>query len=154
MRLYSSSARHCERRKRLNMRRVLLVICLSLAGTARATAGTELTFWHAYRHAQTGAAHFAFELSNVKRGLFFGTCGPSTRSLRWRYTFDVTGSGPLYAASQIAVQGDDLHPVKIFSGSIRVDGDQRNAVVDLQIERDGAPGAFQGNGTFRIHKLK
>ncbi|MEO6002973.1 MAG: hypothetical protein ABIZ04_13415 [Opitutus sp.] len=136
------------------MRRVLFVLGLSVASTTGATAATELTFWHAYRHAQTGVGHFAFEISKVKRGLFFGSCGPSTRSLRWRYSFDVSGPGPIYTTGQIAVVGDDLSSVQIVAGTIRVDADQRNAVIDLEVQRDGTTAAFEGNGTFRIHKLK
>jgi hypothetical protein len=73
--------------------------------TTNIVAGTTLDFWHSYVRAQTQETHFGFHLSQYKRGLFWGSCGPSTKSLQWSFTFDLAGDGPIYATGQFSVSG-------------------------------------------------
>src|ERR1035438_1899968 len=70
--------------------------------TSSANAGTILDFWHSYTHQPSGVTHYSFHIANYKRGLFFGSCGPSAKSLQWEYDMDLTGCGPIYHKEQIA----------------------------------------------------
>src|SRR5258706_15729232 len=67
-----------------------------LFASASVHAATKLDFWHSYGHQPGGTTHFAFHLASYKRGLFFGSSGPSTMSLDWSFDFDLSGDGPIY----------------------------------------------------------
>src|SRR5256885_17073971 len=95
---------------------VLLVFWL----TAAANAGTQVSLWHSYTN-QATEVHFGFGLKNYKRGLFFGSCGPSTYSLQWEYGFDLKGEGPQVARGAIELKNANFHPVAIESRNIVVD---------------------------------
>src|SRR5580765_4843427 len=69
-------------------------------------AGTTLDSWHSYVHAQTRERHYGFHLAQCKRGIFWGSCGPSTKSLQWSFTFDLAGDGPVYDAKRISISDD------------------------------------------------
>jgi hypothetical protein len=116
-------------------------------------AGTELDFWHSYTHQPSGKSHYSFHIANYKRGLFFGPCGPSTRSVQWEYDVDLTDNGPVYQKDQIAIKAEGK-PFAVAAGTISIDAKQQNAKIDLQIGRDGTTTNFVGNGTWRIKKIE
>jgi hypothetical protein len=132
----------------------ILSLVLLAAGPPNLHAGTELNFWHSYLHAQTSTPHFSFNLAKYKRGLFFGSCGPSTRSQQWLFTFDLTGDGPAYSLGQITLTSDEPRAVKVTGGAVTIDTKHDRAVIALQIDDAGLSTAFVGNGTYRIHRLK
>ena len=136
----------------------LALLAWSLSSATSARAGTELNYWHSYIHQPDGVAHFSFHIANYKRGLFFGSCGPSTRSLQWGYDVDLAGPGPRYSAYQIMLRVDGK-PISIASGTIAIDSNQLHATIQLQVTQPGTnqPGAsanFPGNGTHPIRMLK
>jgi hypothetical protein len=126
---------------------------IALFGALPAHAVTELSFWHDYIHSPSRVKHVSFDLKDFKRGLFFGSCGPTTRSLKWRFTFDLAGDVTQWPAASVRVQSDDFQVVNILSGSITVDPKQRHAVIDLQVEENGSAQPFIGNGRYRIHRV-
>jgi len=129
------------------------VIFAFLFVAAEAYAGTELDFWHSYVHQPDGVSHFSFHIAKYKRGLFFGSCGPSTKSLQWEYEVDLAGSGPVYKKEQIAitVEGKKL---ELTSGTINLDTKQRRATIDLRIEIGDSTTNFIANGIYEIKRLK
>jgi hypothetical protein len=141
--------------RRQNLKQCFLLLCF-LGAAATAQAGTELDFWHSYTHQPSGAVHFSFHIANYKRGLFFGSCGPSTRSLQWEYDMDLAGPGPRYTSEQITVTREGKRVV-VAAGTISVDPKQRHATIDLRTAPGNSQTAavdFVGNGTHRIHRLK
>ena len=143
-----------RRRKVISL--VLLSGSLVLAPPAR--AGTELNFWHSYVHQPDGVTHFSFHIANYKRGLFFGSCGPSTRSLQWSYDVDLAGAGPLYNRDQIKLSVDGKQ-LEVSLGTISIDSNQQHATIQLQITQPSThqPATstnFAGNGTHQIRMLK
>jgi hypothetical protein len=129
-------------------------LCLgSPCFTAIAEAGTELNFWHSYIHQPDGVTHYSFHIANHKRGLFFGSCGPSTRSLRWEYNVDLSGSGPVYQKDQIAVTVAGK-PVAVGSGTITIDAQKQNGTMSLQLEHGAAKEEFVGNGRWGIKRAR
>jgi len=133
---------------------VILSLFFSTVALPQVQAATELNFWHSYLHAQTGVRHFSFNLANYKRGLFFGSCGPSTRSQRWAFTFDLAGEGPVYSAEQVTLSTDEPKSVKVTGGTITIDAAHRKAVIALQVSDANGPRDFAGNGSHRIHEIK
>jgi hypothetical protein len=131
----------------------LAIVSTLLLWTQFARAETKLDFWHSYVHQPSGVVHYSFQIASYKRGLFFGSCGPSTRSLRWEYDIDLTGTGPVYHKEAIAITCD-LKSVEVVSGTIRIDQKRNEAAIDLQVKSAGANLAFPGNGTNRIAKPK
>ena len=135
-------------------RPLLWVILCSVSSCAQlAPAETKLDFWHSYLHQPSGVIHYSFQIASYKRGLFFGSCGPSTRSLRWEYDIDLTGAGLVYQKDAIRITSD-LKNVEIVSGTITVDQKRNEAAIDLQIKSGGNTVGFTGNGTNHIVKIK
>ena len=137
---------------------LLALLVWSLSSAAPARAGTELNYWHSYIHQPDGVAHFSFHIANYKRGLFFGSCGPSTRSLQWGYDVDLAGPGPRYTADQITLRVDGK-PISVASGTIAIDSSLQHATIELQVTQSGTNQLgvstnFPGNGTHRIQKPK
>jgi hypothetical protein len=133
---------------------ILWLFCI----VSQSFAGTVLDFWHAYQHQPSGVTHFSFHIANYKRGLFFGSCGPSTRSLQWAYEVDLSGVGPVYGTNEITLSTDG-RPLTVVAGTITISGKQDNATIQIQIQPPGTnylgPAlSFPGNGTHRISKLK
>lgn len=124
---------------------------LLLSVLASAMAETKVDFWHSYVPPK-GAIHYSFQIASYKRGLFFGSCGPSTRSLLWEYDIDLTGPGPVYQKEQIVVRAD-LKPVEVTAGTIRVDTSSRQVTLDLHLQSTSSI-AFPGNGTYTTKALK
>jgi len=118
---------------------------------ASAKGETKVDFWHSYVP-PTGVTHYSFQIANYKRGLFFGSCGPSTRSLCWQYDIDLTGPGPVYQKEQIGMRAD-LQPVNVVAGTIRVDSVRHQVVIDLRLQNTNSM-AFPGNGTYPFKRLK
>jgi hypothetical protein len=135
-----------------NLHLALLTAALSLPIQTR--AGTQLDSWHAYTHQPTGQTHYGFHLANYKRGLFLGSCGPSTRSLQWSFNIDLAGPGPTFERDQINLTTDDATPVPVVSGQIFTDPSQKTATISLVVDFAGARTNFVGNGTFHIRKSK
>ena len=137
--------------------RILAVQCL-LAFTSgsfelAARAETKLDFWHSYIHQPSGVVHYSFQIAHYKRGLFFGSCGPSTRSLQWEYDIDLAGKGPVYQKEQVAITSEGK-PVEVRSGNITVSPKAGEAAINLRVRLSGAELEFMGNGTHAIKKLK
>ncbi len=130
--------------------RVVLLTLVVLASEAQ--AGTELSFWHSYTP-PAGEIHFSFHIANYKRGLFFGSCGPSTRSLQWAYDVCLVGKGPVYRKEQITITSDS-RSVAVADGTITIDSKQQRATIDLRAGNQDGPTNFVGNGTWRIRKAK
>jgi hypothetical protein len=131
----------------------VLTVLAAFWSAAEAYAETKLDFWHSYTHQPDGVIHYSFHIANYKRGLFFGSCGPSTRSLQWGYDVDLAGGGPTYATNQVAVSLDGKK-VEVVSGTIRIDLKQREASIDLRVKVDGAVINFLGNGIHHVGKAK
>ncbi|MEO7598710.1 MAG: hypothetical protein ABIV50_07255 [Opitutus sp.] len=128
------------------------LVVMALFGALPVKAATEVSFWHDYTHSPSREKHVSFDLKNFKRGLFFGSCGPSTRSLRWQFTFDLAGAVDRWPASSVRVQADDFRVVKVLSGSVTVDPRQRYAVIYLTVDESGTARPFVGNGRYRIQR--
>ena len=114
---------------------------------------TKLDFWHSYTHQPSGVIHYSFHIANYKRGLFFGSCGPSTRSLQWDYDIDLAGNGPTYEKEKMTITSEGKK-VDVVSGTITIDPDQREARIDLRVRIGTQTNDFRGNGTHRVVKLK
>ena len=140
-----------------------ITLCLALfafwlGSAAPVRAGTELNFWHSYLHQPDSVIHFSFHIANYKRGLFLGSCGPSTRSLQWGFDVDLAGPGPGYSRDQICIRADGK-PVEVASGTVSITPNQQQATIALQLvqpgtNKPGTPINFPGNGTHRIQKIK
>lgn len=136
-----------------SIRKILVGSALSLMA-ANAQAGTTLDFWHSYRHGQTGEMHYCFHLSRCKRGLFWGSCGPSTKSQQWAFTFDLAGDGPTYSSQQLSISDDNARPMRVASGQVITNIKRMTAKIDVEIESGGHTNKFAGNGEYAIHTLK
>ena len=132
------------------MQRVVAIIALSLL-PIETQASVQLTS-HAYVQSPSGQTHVVFHLVNYKRGLFFGSCGPSTRSLRWEYYLEMKGNGPNYAKDDIAVKDGEYRLIPIESGSITIDPKTHQARISLEIKQDSVAKAFIGNGEYKIRQ--
>ena len=119
-----------------------------------ARAGTEVSLWHSYTP-PSGETHHAFYLSNYKRGIFFGSCGPSTKALQWSFAFDLKGPGPRFTPDQIEIK-DNRTPggpaILTVSGEIVVDEKAKRVRIELKVPQGGATNDFIGNGTFKLRE--
>jgi hypothetical protein len=132
--------------------RVLMILFFWL-GIADAHAETKLDSWHSYTHQPSGVIHYSFHIASYKRGLFFGSCGPSTRSLQWEYDIDLAGNAPVYQKDQMTNTREGKK-VEVDSGTITLDQKQRETRIELRIKTSNVATEFAGNGTDRIGKLK
>src|SRR5690349_3457965 len=117
-----------------------------------AMAEVKLDFWHSYNH-PSGVVHHSFQIASYKRGIFFGSCGPSARSLQWEYDIDLAGKGPEYQKDQIAVTSEGKK-IEVVSGTITVGPKASEATIRLHVNINGTETEFVGNGTHAIKKLK
>src|SRR5438045_3700403 len=106
----------------MNARAAAILLFASML--MNAGAGTVLDFWHSYAPPQTGQKHYSFRLTNYKRGLFFGSCGISTKSQQWAFNIDLAGDGPTYGKDQVSLSDDNAMPMAVVSGSVTIDGKQ------------------------------
>jgi hypothetical protein len=132
---------------------IFLATCCLLIAVCPARAETKLDFWHSYVHQPSGVVHYSFHIANYKRGIFFGSCGPSTRALQWAFEIDLSGNGPVYNKNQINVTSDG-QKVEVGSGTIAVDTAQRETMINLRVKASGTEVEFSGNGKHRIVKIK
>jgi hypothetical protein len=135
------------------MIKVTLIIS-SMLIVANVRGGTVLDFWHTYTHAQTRQAHYSFHLAHYKRGLFWGSCGPSTKSQQWAFSFDLAGEGPAYPSSAISVSDDNGKALRVVSGQVTKDVKRARAKIEIEVESGGSTNKFIGNGEYAIKKLK
>jgi hypothetical protein len=133
---------------------IALTFLVLLAPTTILPAATTLNFWHSYIHALTREPHYGFHLDQFKRGLFWGSCGPSTKSLQWSFTFDLSGNGPVYDPKNICLSDDNGKTLQVVSGAITKTCERSIAKIDLQIETEGRTNNFIGNGTYQIHQAR
>src|SRR5437879_3336376 len=108
----------------------ILCVCFILFST-RADAATVLDFWHTYTPSQTAVKHYSFHLGNYRRGIFFGSCGLSTKSQQWAFSVDLAGEGPAYGKEQTTISDNNARPLKIVAGQIRINPSQNTAQIDL-----------------------
>lgn len=87
-------------------------------------------------------------LQSYRRGLFFGSCGPATKSLRWEFSFTLRGDGPVFGAPAIEMKDGALRPITVRSGSIVLA--EQSMRIDLAIEREGRTIPFPYNGEYRV----
>ena len=87
-------------------------------------------------------------LESDRRGIFFGSCGPATKSLRWEFSFTLRGDGPAYGAPAIEMRDGSLRPAAVRSGSIVLT--EKSIPIDLAIEREGRTIPFPCNGQYRV----
>ena len=132
------------------MHKILAILALSFLSLAT-QASVQLTS-HSYVHHPSGQTHLVFHLVNYKRGLFFGSCGPSTRSLRWEYYLEMKGNGPTYAKDDIEIKDGDYRFVPIESGSVTIDDKAHTARISLTIKQDSGAKTFVGNGDYKIRQ--
>jgi len=131
------------------MRSVLsLLLVFSLAGVA--SAGTEVSLWRSYTNQPSGQFRFAFDLKNLKRGVFFGSCGASTRSLQWEYGFQLKGKAAEYVKDDIELKDANFNLVPIDSGNILVDEKKATVQIAIKVSTNGAAQDFIGNGTYKL----
>ncbi len=131
----------------------LALIIGSLAIPGNVHAATVLDFWHSYKHAQTHQIHYSFHLSKYKRGLFLGSCGPSTKSQQWSFSFDLAGEGPTYSNEDFTVSDDNGKPLRVVSGQVTTDLKRGRASIQCEVEIRGSTTKFVGNGEYKIRKL-
>jgi len=134
----------------------LLTGILTLSTAAQ--AGTELDFWHSYTRQPGGVKHYSFHIANYKRGIFFGSCGVSTRCLQWAYEVDLAGTGPYYSADQVTLTMEG-RKVPVASGTIVLDDRHLQATINLKVLPQGTNQTavaidFLGNGAHTIHALQ
>ncbi len=126
---------------------------LTLTLFALLASGCESTdiSWHSYVH-PSGQIHYDLHLASYKRGVFFGSCGPSTYSLQWEYRIDLNGAGPGYTKDAITLQDGDFRRLPVDSGSIILDKDRTSAKIDITILQDSKAQPFSHNGIFKMKK--
>ena len=115
---------------------------LTLAATA-CLAGTEAKLFK-------GREQETLYVRNYKRGLFFGSCGPSTHSLQWEYSLELKGIGPSFDASNIVVKDISLQPVPISGGKVVIDEQRHLATIQLQVGKEDSLKNFPHNGQYRF----
>jgi hypothetical protein len=98
----------------------------------------------------SGRDEKTLEIKSFKRGLFFGSCGPSTRSLQWEYTFRLRGPGPRYPAAEIQLKDGSLAPIPVAGGEISIDPARRSATILIHVRHDTAEEVFPHNGQYKI----
>ena len=95
-----------------------------------------------------GAHEREIRLESYRRGIFLGSCGPATRSVRWEYSFTLRGDGPVFAPSAIEMRDGQLARVEVRAGTIILA--ERLLTIALSMARDGRTAPFPYNGTYRI----
>ncbi len=136
----------------MTLRRPAYLLLLTAAILSGCSVGrsTELTY-HSYVHNPSGRIHYVLHLADYERGLFFGSCGPSTRSLQWEYTIELAGPGPSYGRNEIEVTDGNLRRLPVASGGVTLDPAKRTAAINLVVSGPET-GAFRGNGTFLLRQ--
>ncbi|HZP59543.1 MAG TPA: hypothetical protein VFB27_04405 [Opitutaceae bacterium] len=130
----------------------LLIALFWVIFASVALAGTEVRLWHRYIPPD-GEPHFAFSVANYKRGLFWGSCGPSTYSLQWTYDFDLAGIGPTFRPRKIKFRNEMVPGMREqtpVSGEIRIDEEKKRIEIQLKVEDNGSVRDFEGNGDYAI----
>jgi len=118
-----------------------LVLAAVLAGTRSSPAGTEARVFR-------GAHEREISIRSFRRGVFFGSCGPATKSLLWEYSFTLRGDGPVYRPPAIEIRDGALQPVTVRAGSIALT--ERTIRIDLAIAGKERTVPFPYNGDYRI----
>jgi len=134
--------------------RKLLIFPFLVTFASIAIAGTEMRSWHRYIPPD-GEPHFAFSVADYKRGLFWGSCGPSTYSLQWMYDFDLAGAGPTFRSGKISFQSEmdpAMRKQTPVSGEIRIDEEKKRIEIQLKVQENGAVRDFEGNGSYAINE--
>ena len=99
-----------------------------------------------------GTKQRTLELRNYKRGLFFGSCGPSTYSMQWEYTFTLTGDGPVFKADDIKLKDGRLKQLPVSGGTIVLDTKHHSINLDLKVTAGAAETSFPYNGRYKLKK--
>jgi hypothetical protein len=128
-------------------RSISLLVFFSLAQIAN--AGTEVSLWRSYTN-QSSQVYRAFDLRNLKRGIFFGSCGLNTRSLQWEYGFQLKGDASEYPKDTIELKDANFHLVPLDSGSVVVNEKKSTVQIAIKINTNGVAQDFIGNGTYQL----
>ena len=124
---------------RAALRAALLLSALAAAGPSPAATRVRV-----FR----GDHEREISLQSYRRGIFFGSCGPATKSLRWEFSFTLRGDGPVYRAPAIEMKDGSLRTIAVRSGSIVLT--EESMQIDLAIEREGRTIPFPYNGQYRV----
>lgn len=135
----------------MNSKLWLLALMLLVFLASGCDDATEVR-WHSYIHHPSGQIHFSLHFASYKRGLFFGSCGPATRSLQWEYYIELKGGVPTYTKETIEMKDGDFHQIQIDSGSILFDQDQRTIKIDIAVIQNSTVQQFAHNGIYRTEK--
>ena len=108
--------------------RAALVLALLGAMSHPSPAGTRARIYR-------GAHEREISLESFRRGIFFGSCGPATKSLRWEFSFTLHGDGPVFRAPAIEMKDGALRPVAVRAGTIELS--ESRLRIDLAIAADG-----------------
>lgn len=125
----------------MTLRRAALAVLVTASAAAASRAGTAIRIFR-------GSHEREVRIERFRRGLFFGSCGPATRSLSAEYSFTLRGDGPVYGKDAIAMRDGSLNPVPVRAGSITVRG--RVVSIDLAIDAGGRTAPFRWNGDYRF----
>src|SRR6266404_2642463 len=124
------------------MKAMLFAALLSL-GVVSSRAESEARIFEGGKEAR-------IELKEYKRGLFFGSCGPSTKSVQWEYSFTLSGQGSAYTPKDIALKDGSLNPVEVTGGKISLDEKRKAVKIDIKIKKDGVVLDFPYNGHYKL----
>jgi hypothetical protein len=135
----------------MNWKLWLLALMLPAFLSSGCDDATGIT-WHSYIHQSSGQIHFSLHLASYKRGLFFGSCGPSTRSLQWEYYIELKGNLPSYTKGTFVLKDGEYHRIAVDSGYILFDRDKRTLKIDIAVIQNSNVQQFMHNGVYRMQK--
>jgi len=133
-----------RRRVAKGVQAAVLASALLLPWT-EAYAGTETRITH-------GSNQQTVWIKNYRRGLFFGSCGPSTHSLQWEYTLTLEGAGPTFVPRQITLRDGNLKALPVEAGTVTVDPAGKKVTIDLRVLQDSGAARFPHNGSYNVKK--
>jgi len=127
----------------IRARRAALFLALLSAMGRTSPAGTRARIYRGSREREVS-------LESHRRGIFFGSCGPATKSLKWEFSFTLHGDGPVFRAPAIEMKDGALRPIAVRTGTIELS--DRSLRIDLGIAREGRTVPFPYNGEYRIRR--
>ena len=125
--------------------RIAFMVSCLLALCASGQAETETRITH-------GSNQQTVWIKNYRRGLFFGSCGPSTHSLQWEYTSTLEGAGPTFPPKQITLRDGNLKSLPVEAGTVTLDAAGKNVTIDLRVSQDSTAVPVPHNGSYKVKK--
>lgn len=124
----------------IRARRAALVLALLFTAPRPTPATTRARIYR-------GSHEREVSLESFRRGIFFGSCGPATKSLKWEFSFTLHGDGPVFHAPAIELKDGALRPIPVRAGTIELSG--RRVTIAIAIGRGGRTAPFPYNGIYR-----